>query len=261
LRANLATLADGPLAGKYLASGQCGTPTGNRAAAAGIPAGIARFTGGMRVDIWSDIVCPWCYIGKRRFEQGLGEFGHRDEIEVVYRAFELDPSIPAGPGTPILELLSAKYGLSPEQARDAESAVAAKAAADGLAFNSSRVMGNTFDAHRLVRLGRDRGIQGPVLQRLYEAYFAEGRPVFEPAELVALGEAAGLDGAQARQVLAEGTYAEAVRADEQQASALGITGVPFAVLDGKYGVSGAQPAQTFTQVLDRAWTERSASVS
>ncbi|HUZ27570.1 MAG TPA: DsbA family oxidoreductase [Streptosporangiaceae bacterium] len=215
----------------------------------------------MRVDIWSDIVCPWCYIGKRRFEQGLGEFGHHDEIEVVYHAFELDPSIPAGQGLPILELLSAKYGLTREQARDAEASVAAKAAADGLAFSSARVMGNTFDAHRLVRLGRERGIQGQVLQRLYEAYFAEGRPVFEPAELAALGEAAGLDGEQARQVLAEDAYAEAVRADEEQARALGITGVPFAVLDGKYGVSGAQPAQTFTQALDRAWTERGAATA
>jgi len=258
LHANPATLADGPLAGKYLASAQRGTPAGIKAAAPGIPAGIARFTGGMRVDIWSDIVCPWCYIGKRRFERGLSEFGHRDEVEVVYHAFELDPSIPAGQGTPILELLSAKYGLSREQARDAEASVAAKAAADGLAVNANRVMGNTFDAHRLVRLGRERGIQGRVLQGLYEAYFGEGRPVFEPAELVALAQAAGLDGEQARQVLAADTYAEAVRADEEQARALGITGVPFAVLDGKYGVSGAQPAQAFTEVLDRAWAERPA---
>jgi predicted DsbA family dithiol-disulfide isomerase len=213
----------------------------------------------MRVDIWSDIVCPWCYIGKRRFEQGLGEFDHRDQVEVVYHAFELDPSIPAGEGTPILELLSAKYHLSAKQARDAEASVAAKAAADGLAFNPDRVMGNTFDAHRLVRLGRDRGLQGPVLQRLYEAYFSEGRPVFGAGELTALGEAAGLDGAAAREVLGGDRYAREVRADEAQARALGITGVPFAVLDDKYGVSGAQSAGTFTAALARAWAQSAES--
>jgi predicted DsbA family dithiol-disulfide isomerase len=213
----------------------------------------------MRVDIWSDIVCPWCYIGKRRFERGLSEFDHGDQVEVVYHAFELDPSIPPGQGTPILELLAAKYGLSPEQARDAEASVAAKAVADGLAFNSDRVMGNTFDAHRLVRLGRERGRQDQVLQRLYEAYFAEGRPVFESAELATLAEAAGLDGAQARAVLAGDSYAEAVRADEQQATAFGISGVPFVVLDSKYGVSGAQPAATITAALTQAWDERSAT--
>jgi predicted DsbA family dithiol-disulfide isomerase len=213
------------------------------------------------VDIWSDIVCPWCYIGKRRFERGLSEFDHRDQVEVVYHAFELDPSIPPGQGTPILELLSAKYGLSREQAREAEASVAAKAAADGLAVNPDRVMGNTFDAHRLVRLGRDRGLQGQVLQHLYEAYFAEGRPVFEPAELAALGQAAGLDGAEARAVLAGDGYGEAVRADEEQARALGIRGVPFVVLDSKYGVSGAQPAATITGALTQAWEERAAAAS
>jgi predicted DsbA family dithiol-disulfide isomerase len=209
----------------------------------------------MRVDIWSDIVCPWCYIGKRRFEQGLAEFGHPGEVEVVYHAFELDPSIPPGDGTPVLDLLAAKYGMSREQARDAEASVAAKAAADGLAFTSGRVMGNTFDAHRLVRLGLDRGLQGQVLQRLYEAYFGEGRPVFGQADLTGLAGAAGLDVAEARQVLADGSYADAVRADEDQARSLGISGVPFVVLDSKYGVSGAQPAGTFAAALAQAWAE------
>jgi predicted DsbA family dithiol-disulfide isomerase len=248
---NPATLAHSWLVGKYLIIRAAGP--------AGILAGLAGFTSGMRVDIWSDIVCPWCYIGKRRFERGLSEFDHGDQVEVVYHAFELDPSIPPGQGTPILELLAAKYGLSPEQARDAEASVAGKAAADGLTFNSDRVMGNTFDAHRLVRLGRDRGLQGQVLERLYEAYFGEGRPVFEPAELVGMAEAAGLDGAEARAVLAGDGYAEAVRADEQQATALGISGVPFVVLDSKYGVSGAQPAATITAALTQAWAERSAT--
>jgi predicted DsbA family dithiol-disulfide isomerase len=128
----------------------------------------------MRVDIWSDVVCPWCYIGKRRFEQGLDQFGHAGEIEVVYHAFELDPSIPPGQVTPVGELLAAKYGMTGDQARAAEASVAAQARASGLRFTADRLSGNTFDAHRLVALGRDAGRQGDVLQGLYEAYFAAG---------------------------------------------------------------------------------------
>ncbi|HEY1617393.1 MAG TPA: DsbA family oxidoreductase [Streptosporangiaceae bacterium] len=206
----------------------------------------------MRVDIWSDIVCPWCYIGKRHFEQGLAQSGHGDQVEVVYHAFELDPSMPAAQGTPILEVLSAKYGLSAGQAAAAEAGVAAKAAAAGLAFTAERVLGNTFDAHRLVRLGREAGVQGAVLQRLYEAYFAEGRPVFDPFSLAALAGEAGLDADLARAALADGRYGDEVRADEEQARALGITGVPFAVLDSRYAVSGAQPPAAFAAALSRA---------
>jgi predicted DsbA family dithiol-disulfide isomerase len=215
----------------------------------------------MRVDIWSDIVCPWCYIGKARFERGLRQFGHVDEVEVVYHAFELDPSIPAGPGTPILDLLAAKYGMTMEQASEAEASLAAQARVEGLAITGDRTMGNTFDAHRLVRLGHDRGLQAQVLQRLYEAYFAEGRPVFEAADLAGLAQEAGLDGTEARQVLADGSYADAVRADEAQAREFGISGVPFVVLDGRYGVSGAQPPATFVAALNQAWTESSAAAS
>jgi predicted DsbA family dithiol-disulfide isomerase len=218
----------------------------------------------MRVDIWSDIVCPWCYIGKSRFERGLSEFGRAGEIEageieVVYHAFELDPSFPPGPGTPVAELLASKYRLTEDQARQAEESVAAQAASEGLPFSSARVMGNTFDAHRLVRLGQENGRQAEVLQRLYEAYFAEGRPLFETDELVTQAEAAGLDPDQARQALAEGRYAQDVRADEDQARALGINGVPFVVLDGTYGVSGAQPATAFTAALTQAWSAGRAS--
>jgi predicted DsbA family dithiol-disulfide isomerase len=209
----------------------------------------------MRVDIWSDIVCPWCYIGKRHFEQGLAGFAARDEIEVVYHAFELDPSIPAGPGTPILELLAAKYGMSPAQAAQAEASVAAKAEAAGLPFTASRVMGNTFEAHQLVRLGRERGVQDQVLQGLYEAYFGQGRPVFQPDELSGLAPSVGLDPDEAARALADGSYADAVREDEAQAGALGISGVPFTVLDNRYAVSGAQPAEAFAAALDRAWSE------
>jgi predicted DsbA family dithiol-disulfide isomerase len=215
----------------------------------------------MHVDIWSDIVCPWCYIGKREFEHGLEAFAHRDEIEVTYHAFELDPSAPAGTGEKVLDMLAAKYGLGPEQAAQAEAGVAARAAAAGLAYSSDRRTGNSFNAHRLVALGQDRGRQGEVLQGLYEAYFGAARPVFDRADLAVLGEAAGLDPAEVTQVLATDEYADTVRADEQQAGSLGISGVPFYVLDRRFGVSGAQPAETFTTVLDKAWAQRGAAAS
>jgi predicted DsbA family dithiol-disulfide isomerase len=207
----------------------------------------------MRVDIWSDIVCPWCYIGNSRFSRALADFEHRDQVDVVPRSFELDPSIPEGQVTPIQDLLAAKYGMSQAQAQQAEGRVAALAAAEGLDFTADRAMGNTFDAHRLVQLGREHGLAERVLQRLYQAYFGEGRPVFGEDALVGLAEDAGLDPGQARQVLSDGSYGDAVRADEDQASGLGITGVPFCVLDGRYAVSGAQPEETFALALRRAW--------
>lgn len=210
----------------------------------------------MRVDIWGDIVCPWCYIGYSRFSRALAGFEHRDEVEVVSRSFELDPSIPVGQATPILDVLAAKYGMSGEQAREAEEGVAAIAAAEGLDFTVDRAMGNTFDAHRLVHLAREHDLQDRMLRRLYRAYFAEGRPVFQPGELVTLAAEEGLDPARTRQALEDGSYSGAVRADEDQARTLGITGVPFCVVDGKYGVSGAQPVQTFTQALRQAWGSR-----
>jgi predicted DsbA family dithiol-disulfide isomerase len=207
----------------------------------------------VRVDIWSDVVCPWCYIGKRRFSAALADFEHREDVQVVYRSFELDPEYPKNLQTPVLDLLAAKYRLSPAQARDAEASVAAKAAADGLEFTADRVMGNTFDAHRLVHLARERGVQEQVLERLFGAYFTEGRPVFTPADLASLGAEAGLDSGEAGRVLEDGSYGDDVRADEEQARAFGISGVPFFVLGGKYGVSGAQPAAAFAQALEQAW--------
>jgi predicted DsbA family dithiol-disulfide isomerase len=203
----------------------------------------------MRVDIWSDVVCPWCYIGKRRFDQALDGFAGRDEIEVVYHSFELDPSFDRDAATPLLEMLAAKYRLDPAQADQAEARVAAQAAADGLGYTSDRLVGNTFDAHRLIHLGADRGRGPETLQRVYEAHFAEGRPVFTPADLAVVAGEAGLDPDEARQVLDGDGYADAVRADEAAAAEVGITAVPFFVFDGKYGVSGAQPASTLSEVL------------
>jgi predicted DsbA family dithiol-disulfide isomerase len=215
----------------------------------------------MRIDIWSDVVCPWCYIGKRRFDQGLAAFEHRDQVEVVYHSFELDPAIEPGRGSRVLDMLSAKYGMSAAQAAQAEQRVAAMAAADGLGYTVDRVVGNTFDAHRLMHLAASLGRSEQLLQRLYQAYFAESRSVFDAESLAALAADAGLEPGEARSALDDGSYADAVRADEKQASEVGITGVPFYVIDWTYGFSGAQPAEVLTEALREAWAARPAAAA
>ncbi|MEU8761681.1 DsbA family oxidoreductase [Streptomyces sp. NPDC048659] len=212
----------------------------------------------MRVEIWSDIACPWCYIGKARFEKGLAAFAHRDDVEVVHRSFELDPNSAKGDTAPVLEMLAAKYGRTLDEARAMEAHVASNAHDEGLGYRTEgRDHGNTFDIHRLLHLAKERGRQNELLDLAYRANFAEERSVFEPATLVALGVEAGLDEAEVRAVLADDSaYADAVRADEREAAELGANGVPFFVLDRKYGVSGGQPAEVFTRALEQAWQGR-----
>ena len=212
----------------------------------------------MKVEIWSDVVCPWCYIGKRRFEQALAGFAHRDEVEVVWRAFELDPSAPAERSGGYAENLAANYGSSLEHASQMIDTMTQAAAQDGLDFRFDTARpGNTFDAHRLLHLAAERGVQDAVKERLLRATFTEGEPIGDAETLVRLVSEAGLDADEARAVLASDRYAAEVRGDEQQARAYGITGVPFFVVDGRYGVSGAQPAEALGQVLAQAWAERS----
>jgi predicted DsbA family dithiol-disulfide isomerase len=199
-------------------------------------------------------------VGKARFEKALAAFPHRDEVEVVHRSFELDPGRAKGDTGPVIPMLARKYGMSEEQAQAAEDNLGAQAAAEGLAYRTrGRDHGNTFDMHRLLHHAKQYGRQGELIQLLYEANFAEEQSVFDDAErLVQIAVAAGLDGAEARTVLADpDAYAAEVRADEQEAARLGATGVPFFVLDRKYGISGAQPADVFTQALTQAWGERS----
>jgi predicted DsbA family dithiol-disulfide isomerase len=216
----------------------------------------------MKVEIWSDVVCPWCYIGKRRFEAALARFPHRDAVELVWRSFELDPAAGPSPEQPgsYADRLAAKYGGGLEQAQSMLDSMTATAAAEGLAFRFDLTrLGSTFDAHRLLHLARERGVQDAVKERLDRATFTEGLAVSDRDELVQVVVEAGLDADEAREVLATDRYADAVRADEAQASAYGITGVPFFVVDGTYGVSGAQPAELLEQVLETAWRERTPS--
>ena len=214
----------------------------------------------MQVEIWSDVVCPWCYLGKRRFERALESFGHRDEVSVVYRSFELDPSAPAGVTTPTVERLASKYGMNPEQARDAQRQMEERAAAEGLEFRMGELRsGNTRDAHRLLHLAKAHGRQPELAERLHRAYFTEQASIFDHAALTELAVEAGLDRDEVTRVLASDEYGDAVDTDEAMAQALGATGVPLFVIDRRYGVSGAQPPEVLTQALNQAWADAHAS--
>jgi predicted DsbA family dithiol-disulfide isomerase len=210
----------------------------------------------MRVDIWSDVVCPWCYVGKARFEKALSGFPNRDEVEVVYHSFELDPAYPKDLHETALTMLSRKYGMPEQQAQAADARVAGLARAEGLGFDSNRPVGNTFDLHRVIHLAGANVVQRELLTALNQAYFAQARQVFDRDVMTEIAVAAGLDKDAVTEVLDGDAYADEVRQDEQQAREIGISGVPFFVFDMALGVSGAQPTETFTSALDQAWARR-----
>ena len=213
----------------------------------------------LTVDVWSDIACPWCYVGKRRLEAALAQFPERASVEVVWHAFELDPAAPAirDDSQSYAERLARKYGSSVARAEEMIQTMTETAAKDGLDFHFERVKsGNTFDAHRLIHLARERGVQDAVKERFLRAYMTEGAPIGDRDTLVHLAEEAGLDAEEAHTALVTDAYAADVRADEERARALGISGVPFFAIGG-HGVSGAQPADALRSVLARAWNEAS----
>jgi len=211
----------------------------------------------MRVDIWSDVICPWCYVGKARFEKALDSFAHRDEVEVVYHSFELDPDSPRGQRESNLTMLSKKFGKSPAEALALDDQVGSLARAEGLGFDSGRPVGNTFDVHRVLHLGLDRGVQHALLGAVNEAYFAQARDVFDRDVLTEVAAGAGLDADEVGKVLDGEAYADEVRQDELQARQIGIGGVPFFVFDMALGASGAQPAELFASALSQAWERKS----
>jgi predicted DsbA family dithiol-disulfide isomerase len=205
----------------------------------------------MQIEVWADVVCPWCYLGKRRFDTALAAYEHRDEVEVVYRSFELDPAAPANRSEPLAAHLSAKYGIDAAQVQEMEDRVTGLAAAEGLTYRLDLARtARTFDAHRLIHLAGAHDRQDAMTERLFAAYFTEGAVITDPDTLVSLAEQVGVDAAAARDMLDGDAYTDAVRADEQAAAQLGITGVPFFVRDRRVGVSGAQPTEVLTQLLD-----------
>lgn len=211
----------------------------------------------MKIEIWSDVVCPWCFVGKRRLETALSTFDHADEVEVVYRSFELDPTAPHHGHELSTGVIARKYGRSEAEMRQMQQQLIDLAAEEGLAFRLfETVHTNTIDAHRLLHLALETG--GPALQRelkeaLLSAYFERAADVGDHDVLTAAATAVGLDESRVRAVLESDEYADRVAADIAQARAYGATGVPFFVVDQAYGVSGAQPAEVFSQVLDQAW--------
>jgi predicted DsbA family dithiol-disulfide isomerase len=207
----------------------------------------------LTVEIWSDVVCPWCYLGKRRFEAALALFEHRDEVDVVWRSFQLDPDAPRELDESPTQALATKYGMTMEQAEATHAQMTELAASEGLEYRFDRARrGNTFDAHRLLHLAAAHGIQGQMTERLMRAYFTDGESIGDRATLVRLAADEGLD---AEEALAGDAYADAVRADEELARRIGIGGVPYFVLGRRYGVSGAQPADLLLQALERAWND------
>jgi predicted DsbA family dithiol-disulfide isomerase len=217
----------------------------------------------LKIDVWSDIACPWCYVGKRRLERALRDFPHADEVQVVWHAFELDPAAPQerDPSVSHAERLAKKYGISVEQARRNSERLRETARAEGLAFDFEHIRsGSTFDAHRLVQLGRERGVQAAVEERFFRAYLEEGALMSDHGTLLRLAVEAGLDEREVADVLSSDQFAAEVRSDEAQARELGISGVPCFVLDERYAVSGAQPPHVLLSALHQAWSEREQSV-
>ena len=207
----------------------------------------------MLVEIWSDVVCPWCAIGKARFERALADAPYRDEVEVVWRSFELDPHAPPTRDGDYATMLATKYRATRDQAQAMIDRMVDTAAGEGLAFDFDIAKpGNTFDAHRVLHLARDRGRQIAVKDRFLRGYHSEGAAIGDHATITRLAAEAGLDAVEVGEVLASDRYADAVRADEEQAYEYGCSGVPFFVLDRRFAIPGAQPVDVMRQALDRA---------
>ena len=211
----------------------------------------------MQIEVWADVVCPWCYIGKRRLQSALAERGIADEVEIVHRAFQLDPTA-STTTAPTIDHLAAKYGVTRDEALAMMANVTEVAAGEGLDYHLDRTMtGNTRDAHRLALWAQDQdpAVAQRLLEAMYSAYFEQGRGVFSTDDLVALAAEVGLDADAAREMLAGSAYLDKVVEDQVLARTFGANGVPFFVIDRAYGVSGAQPVEVFLNAIDQARAE------
>ena len=210
----------------------------------------------MQVEIWSDVICPWCYIGKRRFEMALAKFAQRESVRVIWRSFELDPKSPPQYPDTLVEMLARKYGVSPQQAAAMNANVTALAREIGLEYHLDKARpGNTFDAHRLLHFAASRQLGDRATERIMHAYFCEGLAVGDRAALARLAPGFGIAESEALAMLESDAYSDKVRADETRAVKFGITGVPFFVFNEKTGISGAQPVEVFAEALQQAWAD------
>jgi len=212
----------------------------------------------MQVEIWSDVVCPWCYIGKRRFESALRSFRGRDDVEIIWRSFELDPLAPKVMDRDMAAMLSEKYGMSKDKAMDSIADITNLAQSEGLEYRlKSAKMGNSFDAHRLLKMAALVGLGGAMKERLFKAYFTDSLEISSHDVLIGLGTEVGLDASEIRKMYSGDYMIADVRSDEALASKHGITGVPFFIFDSKYGVSGAQTTDVLIEVLNKVNEESS----
>ena len=208
----------------------------------------------MKIEVWSDFVCPFCYLGKRRLEQALAQFPDLDKVEIIYRSFELDPSQPIYSGQKMHELLSKKYGMSIEDAKKANESIGREASKVGLEFHFDEMKyTNTFDAHRLAKYAKTVGMEKQIIEKIYYAYFTESKLISDHDILTQIAESEGLDKKAVISVLNDRTrFENDVRNDENLASQMGITGVPFIVINQKHVISGAQPIETFVDTIKNA---------
>lgn len=210
----------------------------------------------MDVKIWSDIRCPFCYIGKRKFEMALEKFTHKDKVKVVWKSFELDPNLKTNTAISAIEHLSAAKGISKSQAEGMQEHVANIAKEVGLDFNSKNTLvANSFNAHRLIQLSKTKELGNEIEEALFKAYFVDRKNIDDKETLIKTGVSIGLDESEVREIFSSDAYEKEVRQDEMQAQSIGINGVPFFVLNNKYAVSGAQSPETFLDVLEQTWKE------
>lgn len=210
----------------------------------------------MRVEVWSDIACPFCYIGKRRFEAGLEQFTHKDQVQVVYKSFQLNENAKTDMEYDAYDALSARSGMSREEAKAIHERVAEQAEADGLDLRFDTLqLTNTLDAHRLLHFAAQHGKKNEVAELLFKAYFTECKHVGSHETLIAIAVEAGLDPKVIAKVLVSDQFTDEVRADHLEGNRLGVSGVPFYVIDRKYAISGAQPANVFLKALEKTWGE------
>ncbi|WP_188456061.1 DsbA family oxidoreductase [Virgibacillus oceani] len=210
----------------------------------------------MKIEVWSDFVCPYCYIGKRRLENALDQFSHKDHVTIEYKSYQLDPNAKEAPGKTIHELLADKYGMSVEKAKHMNEDLGKQAAELGLVYNFDTMQHtNTFDAHRLAKYAETKGLGKEMTERLLKAYFTDSKLLSDYSTLVELAGEVGLDQDDVTSLLQVNKYASKVRDDEEQARQIGVQGVPFFVFNEKYAVSGTQPVEVFTEVLDKVWEE------
>ena len=210
----------------------------------------------MTVEIWSDVVCPFCYIGKRRFEEALQQFNQKENVEIVWRSFQLDPDGQPAPGTGLNQYLAERKGISLEEAKRMNDYVTQTAADAGLQFQLEKaIIGNTFNAHRLLHLAKEKAVQNEVKEALLKAYFTEGKNISDQSVLLNIATTAGINTDEANALLNSNEHASDVFADQQRAQQIGVRGVPFFVFNNKYAVSGAQATKVFAEVLQKAGEE------